>query len=115
MNKTVEYKCQHSKNKLTFSLGTNGTNVLLDDMRIDYDNQKLFVLLLVQSINKLKELNYKYLYQYVPTTDWEILSENWDKVSYVDNNVMIIRTSLDNAPMAITKSVGIQFYEQNNN
>ncbi len=106
----LEFKYKFSKNYIKFKLIEETNEVWMEDVYIDFENPKIFFLLLRGAIDKFIEQNYKYFVQTILKEDWESIKNfNWQ---IKDNNevspTFIITCDINDAMINIAKGLGFE-------
>jgi len=96
-----------SDNFITFR--KNNEDVWIDRYYVDQENGKLFVMLLKDSFQKMKDKGCKIYKQYVSADEWESFLKNisgWEVLLHHDNdNVILIACTIDDAPTCIVNGL----------
>jgi len=95
MDYILTYSCKFTKSYMKFMV-LDETTVYLVESFIDTEYFKLFIELLKQTINKLEELKYKYIYQNVTYEDYEIIKDKWELIEERDDYI-IVKTNIESA------------------
>jgi len=106
----IEFKYKFSENKIIFKLFEDTNEVWMEDVNIDYDNIKIFFLLLKNAFDKFTEMGYKIFVQTVLKEDWEYIKKyNWTiKENIADSPTIIILCNIEDAIYNITSGLGFE-------
>lgn len=104
----VTFKYKFSKNYIVFKLHKDIEEVWMENVYIDYDNPKIFFLLLRNAIEKFTEEKYKFFVQTILKEDLENLEK--DKWEVFGNDelspTVIIKCPISEALYNIAHSLG---------
>ena len=110
------YDCKISSSYIQY-LKLDDSTVLIEESNIDYDNIKLFISLLNETIQIYLDQNYKTLLQYVDKTSydsylkncWKIEDDiNIDNIIDENNVIYVVSTPLESAVKNILYGLGYQ-------
>jgi hypothetical protein len=112
--KLVEYsaKCKlGSTSQIDLRVDFGSKTISLDNMTIDYQEPKLFFILLNATMKKFHRMDFERVYQSVALDDWNnFLSKNdkWKRETHVGQNpdTIIISCKIDDCATNIGKSLG---------
>ncbi len=104
----VEFKYKFSNNCFKFKLIEDKNEVWMNDINIDFENPKIFFLLLKNAIDKFTSNGYKIFVQTILKEDWEIIKNlDWEIRENKSNTpIMIIECDINNALINIAKGLG---------
>jgi hypothetical protein len=104
----VEFKYNFSDNYLKFKLIEEKNEVWMDEVNLDYQQAKIFFLLLRNAVDKFLNDGYKTFVQTILKDEWDIIKNlNWKiKENKSTSPLLIIECDLDKAIENIGKALG---------
>jgi hypothetical protein len=104
----ILYKYNFSSNSIEFDLIHATKEIWMEQVKIDYNNSKIFILLLRNAINDFITDGYTIFVQTILTEDWEIIkNETWN-IRLQENGISIIFCDINDALINIVHGLGFK-------